>query len=134
MRELFAEVVAEGGDLAAIVLNEVEDLLEAGDFALLAVEGSLVEIAGEGGGVGGKFQAAVLIASAFGPQLEGTLLGEIVEGADDAVAVSVDVCGGLIDVDVQPGFSFSNLLKELLQEFAALAVELSQDFGRGSQR
>ena len=62
------------------------DIVEAGQFALLAGDRTIVELVRERIEVRRHVEAAITEPDAFGFQFQQALLGQIVECADDAVA------------------------------------------------
>ena len=107
---------------ASLRIRVSEDLLEAVEVLLFAAEEELLESLSKGVEVLGCFEESVALADAAGFEDEVAVCFKVGEGFDDALAVGVELLGGLGDVDGGPEAGFLAGGKEFLEEFAAFFV------------
>lgn len=120
--ERLAEVGAQKRNLATVVCNQLLDLPQSLQLRSFASDRPLMQLPRKPGQVLWSSQAPVAQADTLGADFEQLLLAEIVERADDPVAIGPERPGGGLHVDREPRASFGRLPEDARQELAALPL------------
>ena len=133
LRSRLTEVADERLHLAAVMRHELDDACDPRRLGLLAAVEPFGESVGEGGERRRFRPQRVALTRVGRLQLDETLLLEVAERGDDAVAFLAERSRRCLRVDRHPGAPFLAAREHAAQEFGAGRVESGGDLVEGAR-
>src|SRR5205814_7699020 len=124
---LFAEVAQQCVCLAAGVLDQVDDVLDACDLLLLATREALGQIGHKPGDVGVVDETGKAQARARDLQLNQALIGQVLQGAYQTLPILTQHRRHLVQCQSVPLAAFFGAGEDTLEELSPLAAEAGDD-------
>src|SRR4051812_1048069 len=114
---------AQKRNLATIVLDQLLHLPQSLQLGGFARDRPLMQPRGERREIVWRSQSPVPQTDTFGADFQQSLLAQIVQRANDPVAIGFERFGGGLYVDGEPGAAFGRLAKYAGQKLTPLAIE-----------